>query len=278
MKRFLTVLTVVAIVLVTLATVTPVASANGDVVVVEMRPPWQNNTGPFPIGWAIINRPKGEVTMLAILPRNTIVPQIPGHEELAGKWVFEGWLADLAPPHPCPIPVPPDPVPVDPTIDPDAVRVDAGDEVLVGSDEIPDITPDPGFRICGSRLSSETRFRGFPGIPNLTFQNYFPVSQGLFRRIGPPLGPWAFYLARHKTNMGLCPFDVVGVTVEPPGTGAPRRDYDPRPHPVVILIGRVPPCRHLTDVPDDGGPGDGTDPPNNTPTDRRPISGAVSVR
>jgi hypothetical protein len=234
------------------------AAAQPGVVVVEMHPPFDPG-GPFPAGWAVINIPKGDVTMLAILPKETH-----GH-------VFEGWLADLAPPHRCRIHTATDEVPGG------SEELELNDERIAGA-EVLDATPDdPDYRICGSRRSSETGFRGFPGLINKTFQHtYFPVSQGLFRRYGPALGDWQFYTARHKTNMGLRWADVVGVTVEPPGTGSPRRDYDPRPNPIVILAGRIPAIAGNSDGGDDGG---GDEPPATTVTQtRRRAKAPVSVR
>ena len=202
----------------------PVAAEG--VVIVEMKPPGGGN-GPFPIGWAVINVPRGEVTMMAILPANTTIADESG--EHRARLVFEGWLADLAPPHRCP--------PRDPA-EPTDSGAELGDARIAGGTEVPDATDVP---ICGSRRSSETGFRGFPGLINRTFQHtYFPVSQGILHKVGPPLGEWQFYAVRHKTNMGLVPYDVAGVTVEPPGTGAPLRDYDPRPNPVIALVGRIP--------------------------------------
>src|SRR5690606_27663815 len=113
-----------------------------------------------------------------------------------------------------------------------------GAEIL-GATEVDPTTPD--VPVCGSRLSTQTAFRGFPGLINKTFQHtYFPVRPGIFRKLGPPLGDWQFYVLHHKISMGLRPYDVVGVTIEPPGTGAKLRDYDPRPNPIVALAGRIP--------------------------------------
>ena len=239
--------------------------ANANSLVVQMTAP-QSNGDPFPIGWASINVPRGEVTMLAILPRNTVVPASGENDPNAGRWVFEGWLADLAPPHRCPEPDPGDATDEVDTSD-DAFAA-ADPSVLDETNEVP---------ICGSRLSSETHFRGFPGIPNKTFaKTYFPVSQGLLRQVGPPIGDWALYTLTHKINMGLRPYDVVGVTVEPPRTGAPRADYDPRPNPVVALIGRIPHPNLDGTANDDSE--DGEDNTTNPPRNRRPISGTISVR
>lgn len=205
------------------------ANAEGPIVVPLKSPSGVGD--PFPIGWAAIDVAKGETTFLAILPANTVVPGSGESDPSAGKWAFEAWIADLAPPHLCPAPEP---------IDGTGEVIDNGEDAFLSSD--PDVVAEtPEAPICGSRVSSETRFRNFPGIPNKTFQKtYFPVSQGLLHKVGPDIGDWALYTGRHKTNMGLRPFDVAGVTVEPPGTGARLRDYDPRPNPVVALIGRIP--------------------------------------
>ena len=236
-------------------------------IVVQLRAPGDVG-GPFPIGWAAINVPKGEVTVLAILPADTVFPGSGENDPNAGKWEFEAWLADLAPPHPCPAPIT-----VDGTLEEEVDNSE--DAFATAAPDVPEETST--VPICGSRLSSETRFRHFPGIPNLTFQKiYFPVSQGLLKKVGPRIGDWSLYVGRHKTNMGLRPFDVAGVTVEPPGTGDHLRDYDPRPNPVVALIGRIPhPTTHDVEAPGDGG-GDGTvDPAGN---DRRRNARPVSIR
>lgn len=228
MRRFLTVLAGAAFAL-AIAALTPAASVAGDVVVVPLKPIGAaTSTHPFPTGWAILNIPRGDATFLAILPKNTTVPDATGGIA-PGEWVFEGWLADLARPHPCPPP-------------PDG-EGEAGDpapaDILEGSDEIP--SPTEPVHVCGSRRSSETGFRHFPGHINRALAHtYFPVSQGLLKKFGPPLGDWQFYRVSHSINMGLVPFDVAAITIEPPGTGARRRDYDPRPNPVVVLAGKIP--------------------------------------
>lgn len=236
-------------------------------IVVQMNAP--NGGGdPFPIGWAAIHVPKGEVTVLAILPSNTVFPGSGENDPNAGKWEFEAWLADLAPPHRCPVTDPSEASTVAISNEEDAFRA-ADPNVADETSEVP---------ICGSRLSSETKFRNFPGIPNLTFQKtYFPVSQGLLHKVGPDIAGWSLYTGRHKTNMGLRPFDVVGVTVEPPGTGARLRDYDPRPHPVVALIGRIP---HRVDSVEDPGDEGGEETGNVKPTTnaRRRAANSLSVR
>lgn len=217
-------------------------------VVVQLKPPGNSGGDPFPIGWATLNLAQGEVTLLAILPADTVIPGSGENDPNAGRWVFEGWIADLAPPHRC----------GDGTVDEPTNEEDffnTADPTV--ADETPEVP------ICGSRVSSETKFRGFPGIPNRNFaKTYFPVSQGLLRKVGPNLGDWALYMGRHKINMGLRPYDVVGITVEPPGTGSRIRDYDPRPNPVVALIGRIP-------HPELAPPGEGNGDPNEDPSQTR---------
>jgi hypothetical protein len=246
------------------------APLGAQVLTVEMKPVGGTGGEPFPVGWAVINVPQGEVTMMAILPADTHVWAPTTNASL----VFEGWLADLAPPHRCP------PIADPPLEGEEGLELDASS--IVGAEVIDATEVDPAspeVPICGSRLSSETGFRGFPGFINKTFQHtYFPVSQGVFRKLGPPLGDWQFYVLHHKTNMGLRPYDVVGVTIEPPGTGARARDYDPRPNPVVALAGRIPhPTPSVREDPPgpDPNPGPGDEgKPNNR---RRPIT-SIDVR
>jgi len=262
MSRLAIVLAFSAFLVCMLVAPSPVLAEN--TIVVEMHPPG-GGSEPFPVGWAVINVPKGNVQILAILPSNTDVPASDSTDNVARRRVFEAWLADWAPPHPCPVPVD------------EATPVAEEDTAIeLGESLVDDSTLTP-VRMCGSRWSSETGFRGFPGLINKTFQyTYFPVSQGLLRKVGPPLGDWQFYTGTHSTNMGLVPYDVVGVTVEPPGTGSPRLDYDPRPHPVVILVGRIP---HPSAEPAEGGE-DGQNqesPESLSNTQRRPVQ-SISVR
>ena len=248
-----------------LAGMTANASYAEGPIVVQLKAP--NDLGdPFPIGWAAINVPKGETTFLAILPANTVLPGSGENDPNAGKWVFEAWLADLAPPHPCPA--------ADP-VDGTEEEVSNEEDAFLSADvELTDETSEAP--LCGSRVSSETRFRHFPGIPNKTFQKtYFPVSQGLLHKVGPHIGDWALYVGRHKTNMGLRPFDVAGVTIEPPGTGDRLRDYDPRPNPLVALIGRIPHPSVNSDDTNNGEDGTTTPPTTNA---RRRAANSLSIR
>lgn len=252
MRRIPVLLAVVALASVASVGLTPVASVAGDVITVPLNS--LNDTGdPFPKGWAMLNIPRGEVTILAILPANTTVPGPSDPAVAPARAVFEGWIADLAPPHRCRIP------------DLTAEVEPAVAGIFEATDDVPDGTVE--VDICGSRRSSETGFRNFPGLINRTFQHtYFPVSQGVLTPVGRRLGEWQLYMVRHKTNMGLRPYDVVGITVEPPGTGAPLRDYDPRPSPVVILAGRIP--LPNAENPSGENEGPGTRPPR---TNRGPI-------
>jgi hypothetical protein len=101
-KRFHALLAGVVFAVVAFATFTPIAGAVGDVVVVPLKPLGEPS-GPFPIGWAALNIPKGNVTIMAILPKNTQVdppqgdpPQGDPQEALVPRpeIVFEGWLVD----------------------------------------------------------------------------------------------------------------------------------------------------------------------------------------
>lgn len=205
----------------------PSAALPGDVVMVPLKQVGPSPApGPFPAGWASINIPKGEVTILAIFPAGYEI--VGGTDPATNREVhFEAWLVDHAPPHPCP------------DLPADVVQIPSGEGILDGSEDIEN--PTGTIHICGSRRSSETGFRHFPGWINRAFQHtYFPVSQGLLKPTRFTLGNLQLFSLRHSTNMGLAPFDLVAVTVEPPGTGAPRRDYDPRPNPRVLLAGRIP--------------------------------------